>query len=60
MRIGYAVGYWKSGPPKGALKAIEQAVSYGFRDRERIEAEPLLAPLRAEPGFEAALEAMKR
>ena len=21
MRIGYAVGYWKQGPPKGALKA---------------------------------------
>jgi len=30
MRIGYAVGYWKSGPPKGALKAIRTAERLGY------------------------------
>ena len=30
MRIGYAVGYWKQGPPPGALKAIRTAERLGF------------------------------
>ena len=30
MRIGYAVGYWKQGPPKGALKAIRTAERLGY------------------------------
>ncbi|MEP6480788.1 MAG: LLM class F420-dependent oxidoreductase [Rhodoglobus sp.] len=30
MRIGYATGYWKSGPPAGALKAIRTAERLGF------------------------------
>jgi F420-dependent oxidoreductase-like protein len=30
MRIGYSVGYWKSGPPPGALKAIRTAERLGF------------------------------
>ncbi|MEO7348666.1 MAG: LLM class F420-dependent oxidoreductase [Terrimesophilobacter sp.] len=30
MRIGYAVGYWKQGPPRGALKAIKTADRLGF------------------------------
>lgn len=30
MRIGYATGYWKQGPPKGALKAIRTAERLGY------------------------------
>lgn len=30
MRIGYASGYWKQGPPAGALKAIHTAERLGF------------------------------
>ncbi len=30
MRIGYATGYWKSGPPAGALKAIRTAERLGY------------------------------
>ncbi len=30
MRIAYAIGYWKSGPPPGALKAIRTAERLGF------------------------------
>ncbi len=30
MRIGYATGYWKQGPPPGALKAIRTAERLGF------------------------------
>jgi len=30
MRIGYATGYWKQGPPAGALRAIRTAERLGF------------------------------
>jgi len=30
VRVGYAVGYWKQGPPAGALKAIRTAERLGF------------------------------
>lgn len=30
MKLGYGVGYWKAGPPPGALKAIRQAERLGF------------------------------
>jgi F420-dependent oxidoreductase-like protein len=30
MRIGYATGYWKQGPPAGALTAIRTAERLGF------------------------------
>lgn len=30
MRLGYAVGYWKQGPPPGALKAIRTAERLGY------------------------------
>ncbi|MEQ1735528.1 MAG: LLM class flavin-dependent oxidoreductase, partial [Rhodoglobus sp.] len=30
MRIAYSVGYWKHGPPPGALKAIRTAELLGF------------------------------
>ncbi len=30
MRIGYATGYWKQGPPPGALRAIRTAERLGF------------------------------
>lgn len=30
MRIGYAVGYWKQGPPTGALSAVRAADRLGY------------------------------
>ena len=30
MRIGYATGYWKQGPPAGALKAVRTADRLGY------------------------------
>ena len=30
MKLGYGVGYWKAGPPPGALKAIRTAERLGF------------------------------
>ncbi len=30
MRIGYATGYWKQGPPKGVLAAIKTAERLGY------------------------------
>ncbi|WP_167137549.1 LLM class F420-dependent oxidoreductase [Diaminobutyricimonas sp. TR449] len=30
MRIGYSVGYWRQGPPAGALEAILEAERLGF------------------------------
>lgn len=30
MRIGYATGYWKQGPPPGALRAIRTAERLGY------------------------------
>jgi F420-dependent oxidoreductase-like protein len=30
MRIGYATGYWKQGPPAGALRAVRTAERLGF------------------------------
>jgi F420-dependent oxidoreductase-like protein len=30
MRIGYAVGYWRQGPPPGALRAIRTAERLGY------------------------------
>src|SRR5690606_3685917 len=30
MKLGYAVGYWKQGPPPGALKAIRTAERLGY------------------------------
>lgn len=30
MQLGYNTGYWGSGPPKGALEAIEEAERLGF------------------------------
>ena len=30
MRIGYATGYWKQGPPPGALRAVRTADRLGY------------------------------
>ena len=30
MRLGYATGYWKQGPPRGALKAVRTAERLGY------------------------------
>ena len=36
---------------RGALDALGQAIANGFRDRDRLESEPLLDPLRKDPKF---------
>ncbi len=43
------------GDPGGARDALAKAIALGFSDREVLESEPMLAPLRAVPGFRKAL-----
>jgi len=43
-----------------ALEALEQAVANGFRDWQRMEAEPLLAPLRSDSRYQALARIMGR
>ena len=31
MRLGYQIGYWSSGPPRGALEAIKEADRLGYQ-----------------------------
>ncbi|HBN53729.1 MAG TPA: transcriptional regulator, partial [Stenotrophomonas sp.] len=38
------------------LAALERARLAGYRDAAYLRASPLLAPLRARPGFDASLE----
>lgn len=44
-----------SGDPDAALAAIGRAQAAGYRDAGYLQASPLLAPLRARPGFAAVL-----
>lgn len=45
-----------AGEPEAALAALERARLAGYRDAVYLRASPLLAPLRARPGFDASLE----
>lgn len=54
-----AVARAAGGYRRDSLRALEQAVSNGFRDRERMEGEPLLERLRDEPRYRAAVEKLK-
>ncbi|HEV7672426.1 MAG TPA: tetratricopeptide repeat protein [Thermoanaerobaculia bacterium] len=48
----------QGGNHKRAVEALLRAVEEGFDDRPAVEGDPLLAPLRAEPGFRAAIESV--
>ena len=48
LRAGCRV---KDGDPEGALEDLRQAIEDGYQDRETLENEPLLEPLRGVPGF---------
>ncbi|HXU31440.1 MAG TPA: tetratricopeptide repeat protein [Thermoanaerobaculia bacterium] len=48
----------QGGNHKRAIEALAQVVSLGFADRAAIEGDPLLAPLRNDPGYRAAIEAI--
>jgi len=48
------------GDPAGARQALQDAIAKGYRDREVLEKEPLLAPLRAVPGFKNIVEAIPK
>jgi len=54
----YALAMAKAaaGNKRGALDALEHAVTNGFHDRERIEGEALLERLRSEPRYRAVIE----
>jgi dienelactone hydrolase len=54
-----AVAKAASGNKRGALEALEQAVSNGFHDRERLAGEPLLERLRDEPRYRAVVGKLK-
>ncbi len=47
------------GDEVGARDTLRDAIAKGYRDRETLEKEPLLAPLRAVPGFQEELDKIK-
>lgn len=47
-----------TGDAAGAESALREAISKGYDDAEVLRAEPLLAPLRALPGFEGIVSAI--
>jgi predicted Zn-dependent protease len=48
----------RSGDSAAAREALAEAIAKGYRNREALEHEPLLAPLRAVPGFRDELKAI--
>ncbi|MGB3394579.1 MAG: winged helix-turn-helix domain-containing protein [Stenotrophomonas sp.] len=48
-----------AGEPAAALTALEHARDAGYRDVAYLRTSPLLAPLRARPGFDALLEGIE-
>jgi len=48
----------RSGDPSGAREALAEAIAKGYRNREALEHEPLLSPLRGVPGFGDVLKAI--
>jgi len=54
-----AVAQAASGNKRRALEALEQAAANGFRDAERMEGEPLLAPARTDPRYQAVLRTLR-
>jgi arylsulfatase A-like enzyme len=48
----------KLGDPEGSLASLREAIGRGYRDREVLLKEPLLAPLRAVPGFDEVIQAI--
>ena len=37
FKLGYAIGYWSSGPPPGALEAIQEEVAAQGLDARVVE-----------------------
>ncbi len=60
LLVGRALCRARSGNPEGALEALREAISRGYRDREVLEKEPIVAPLRALPGFQSLLESIPK
>ncbi|HTP86803.1 MAG TPA: hypothetical protein VMJ34_07645 [Bryobacteraceae bacterium] len=54
-----AVARAATGDKHGALDALDHAADSGFRDRERVEKEPLLDKARADKRYQAFLEKLK-
>jgi pimeloyl-ACP methyl ester carboxylesterase len=53
--------YWmKNGQEENALAALEQAVSLGFEDSDRLAADPVLKGLQPQPRFQAILQSIKK
>jgi len=48
-----------AGNRKRAIEALEQAVAAGFRDGERLDRQPLFAPLRGDPRYTAIREQIR-
>ncbi|MEO8371656.1 MAG: tetratricopeptide repeat protein, partial [Candidatus Solibacter sp.] len=54
-----AVASAAAGNIKRGLEALEQAVQKGFRNWDRVEAEPLLAKLRKDPRYAALMAKLR-
>lgn len=58
--LGRALCRARAGDSAGALVALREAIGKGFRDREVLEREPMLAPLRKVAGFDDAIAALPK
>jgi predicted Zn-dependent protease len=55
-----AVARAGAGNKRRALEALEQAAAKGFSDAGRLDAEPLLAPLRTDARYEAVVKSIRK
>jgi hypothetical protein len=55
-----AVARAGAGNKRRALEALEEAVAKGFSDAGRLDAEPLLAPLRSDARYEAVVKSIRK
>jgi pimeloyl-ACP methyl ester carboxylesterase len=56
----YAVLYSQEGKPEQAIRSLSKAVEKGFKDWQKIEAEPEFTPLRGHESFSRLLTSLKR
>jgi dienelactone hydrolase len=56
--LGLARAHMASGNASAALIALRQGVVAGYREREKVESDPLFLPLRPDPSYQKILDDM--
>ena len=59
FRVTLALCLARAGDAAGAERELNAAIAAGYGDRAALETEPMLAPLRAVPGYAAAMARIK-